>query len=114
MEEVLHANIFFFITGIAVIVFTFVSTIALYHLIKILKSVRRIVDRVEMGAETIVDDIEQLRTYVIEESFLSRFFRAALARKDVREDESRSRRTHPKAEKQDRKPKTELKIKHED
>ena len=73
MDEVLHANIFFFITGIAVIVFTLLLSVALYHLIKILKTVRRIADRVEEGTMTIADDIEQLRTYVVEESFLARF-----------------------------------------
>ncbi len=104
MSEVLQANIFFFITGIAVIVFTLLLSIALYHLIKILMAVRRIVDRIEEGTETIGDDIERLRTYVVEESFLSRFFKGA--RKGRDEEEPKTRR--PKSE---RKQKSELRIK---
>ncbi len=77
MNEVLHANIFFVITSIAVIVFTLLLSIALFHLIKILKTMRRIVDRIDEGTETIREDFEQLRTYVTEESFLARFFKAA-------------------------------------
>jgi hypothetical protein len=106
MSEVLQANIFFFITGIAVIVFTLLLSIALYHLIKILTAVRRIVDRIEEGTETISDDIERLRTYVMEESFLSRFFKGARQGRD--EEEPKTRRT-----KSERKPKTELRIKNE-
>lgn len=77
MNEVLHANIFFVITSVAVIVLTLLLSIALFHLIKILKTMRRIVDRIDEGTETIREDIEQLRTYVTEESFFARFFRAA-------------------------------------
>ncbi len=106
MSEVLQANIFFFITGIAVIVFSLLLSIALYHLIKILKAVRRIVDRVEAGTETITEDIDRLRTYIMEESFLSRFFRGA--RQEREEEEPKSRRG-----KTDRKSKSELRIKSE-
>jgi hypothetical protein len=114
MDEVLHANIFFFITGIAVIVFTLLLSVALYHLIKILKTVERIALRVEEGTMTIADDIEQLRTYVVEESFLARFLGGVLGRtKKSAKEESLSRRTPLRALKPERKAKTELKIKNE-
>ena len=109
MSEVLHANIFFFITGIAVIVFTFMLSIALFHLIKILKAVRRIIDRVEAGTATITEDIDRLRTYVVEESFLSRFFRGRS--RQTSEDEEKARPVSPKSDKSERKQKTELRIK---
>lgn len=109
MSEVLHANIFFLVTGIAVIVFTFLLCIALYHLIKILTVVRRIVDRVEAGTETITEDIERLRTYVVEESFLARFFKGA--RQAREEHESAARKS---AGKVDRKAKTEIRIKNQE
>jgi len=62
MTEILQANIFFFITSIAVIVFTVLLCLAVYQVIKILKTVRRIVDRVEEGTEVIAGDIENIRT----------------------------------------------------
>ncbi len=65
MDEVLHANIFFIITSIAVIVFSLLLCFALYYVIKILQSIRRIVDRIDAGSEMIVEDVEQLRSYVL-------------------------------------------------
>lgn len=71
MNEVLHANIFFFITSIAVVVFTLLLCFAVYQVIKILKSIRRIVDRIDEGSEMIADDMENLRAYVVEGSLVS-------------------------------------------
>lgn len=112
MSEILQSNIFFFVTGIAVIILTFLLSIALYHFIRILKAVRRIVDRVEAGTETIGEDIERFRTYIVEESFLSRFFRGGFSQKET--SEPRTRRAAPKMAKNERKPKTELRIKNEE
>lgn len=61
MTEVLHANIFFIITSIAVVLFTLLVCVLLYHLIKIVRAIRRIVDRVEAGSEVLADDIENIR-----------------------------------------------------
>ena len=71
MAEVLQANIFFFITSVAVIVFTALLCVALYYVIKILRAVRNIVDRVDTGSETIAEDISQLRSYLAEGSLIS-------------------------------------------
>ncbi len=61
MTEVLHANIFFVITSIAVVVLTLLVCVLLYHVIKIIKSVRRIVERVEAGSEVLAEDLEDIR-----------------------------------------------------
>lgn len=71
MTEVLHANIFFAITSVAVVVFTLLLCFAVYQVIKILKSIRRIVDRIEEGSEMIASDVDNLRTYVMEGSLVS-------------------------------------------
>ena len=71
MTEVLHANIFFAITSFAVIVFTLLLCFAVYQIIKILKSIRRIVERIDEGSEMIVDDMDSLRSYVMEGSLVS-------------------------------------------
>jgi hypothetical protein len=72
MSEVLHADIFFFITGIAVIVFSALLCVAMFHAIKALKSLRRILDKVEEGAEVITEDVRQVRAYFTEDGFLHR------------------------------------------
>jgi len=76
MSEVLQANIFFFITGIAVIVFTLLLCILLYHLIKIVKSIRRVMDRIEAGSEIIAEDMSHFRAYFTENSLFSQIIGA--------------------------------------
>lgn len=113
MSEVLHANIFFFITGIAVIVFTMLLCVALYHAIKILKSVRRVMDRIEAGSEVIAEDLQSFRAYFAEQSPFARFLRAILGeRRDRTAPKARPAATPKKAERKIAK--TELKITDED
>src|SRR6056297_2215702 len=71
MSEVLHANIFFVITSVAVVLFTVLLCYALYQVITILKSIRRIVDRIEEGSEMIAEDVENFRSFVMEGSLIS-------------------------------------------
>lgn len=71
MNEVLHANIFFVITSVAVVLCTLLVCVALYHAIRILQSIRRIVDRIDVGSEAIVEDVEQLRSYVLDGGLVS-------------------------------------------
>jgi hypothetical protein len=63
MTEVLHANVFFFVTGIAVIVISVILCILLYHFIRALKSIRRILGSIERGTEAISDDMQNIRSY---------------------------------------------------
>ena len=67
----LQANIFFFITSIAVVVFTVLVCVAVYYVIRILRTVGKIVERVDLGSETIAEDISQLRSYIAEGSLMS-------------------------------------------
>ncbi len=71
MTEVLHANIFFFITSIAVVLCTLLVCFAVYQVIKILKAVRRIVERIDEGSEMLAEDVDTFRSYVMEGSLVS-------------------------------------------
>lgn len=71
MTEILQANIFFFITAMAVVVFTTFLCVAVFYLIKILRSVKNITERIDQGSETIAEDIKQLREYIAEGSLIS-------------------------------------------
>jgi uncharacterized protein YoxC len=64
MGEVLQTNIFFFITAAAVIILTIFLSIICFHVIKITKSVRQIVERIEEGSEVLIDDIQHVREVV--------------------------------------------------
>ncbi len=70
MSEVLQTNVFFFITSVAVVAFTVLLCIVLYQVIKILGSVRNIVDRLEEGSEAVAYNLKQLRDHVSDMSFL--------------------------------------------
>lgn len=64
MGEILQTNLFFFITGSAVIIITVFLSIVLYHLIKAVRSVRRIIERIEAGSEVLADDLDHVRNVV--------------------------------------------------
>ena len=70
MSEVLQTNVFFFIASVAVVAFTVLLCIMLYQVIKILGSVRNIVDRLEEGSEAVAHNLKQLRDHVSDMSFL--------------------------------------------
>lgn len=58
----MQANIFFYIASAATVLFTIFLCILLYHVIKIVKAIRRIVARVDAGSEVLASDIEELRS----------------------------------------------------
>lgn len=64
MNEILHANIFFLIASIATVVFCILISVALYQLIKILKLVRQITERIEEASELVAEDVAHVREFV--------------------------------------------------
>lgn len=113
MTEVLQANIFFFVTGIAVIVFSSLLCVALYQLIRILKSVRRVMDRIEAGSEIIAEDLENVRSYFAEKGLFSRVIGAILGGAPSRH--GGDKRSSTSVKKSDRRTaRTELQIKDEE
>ncbi len=61
MGEVLLTNIFFFITAASVIVLTVFVSIAFFHVIKIIRSIRNIVERIDQGSEVLAEDLHAAR-----------------------------------------------------
>ncbi len=74
MNEILQANIFFIIASIATVCFCILVSIALYHVIKILQTVRSVLERIEAGSEVLAEDLAQFRSFFAEGGFVSRFF----------------------------------------
>ncbi len=108
MNEILQANIFFFITGIAVIVFSSLLCVALFHGIKAIKSLRRILDRIEEGTEVIAEDLGQMRAFFSSDGFVRKLLRGFLAsnpKSSGREEKSHTKKSEKK--------RTELEIKDE-
>lgn len=88
MAEVLQANVFFLITALAVTVFTVFLCVAMYFVIRILRSVRNITEKIELGSETIVEDVRQLRQYVAGGSLISQVLGLFVKSKRSRKRES--------------------------
>jgi predicted RNA-binding protein with PUA domain len=76
MSEVLQANVFFMITAVAVVVVTIFIAIALYQLIRIMRAVRDIVERVREGTDVIAEDVANVREGIV----TGRFFSAIMSR----------------------------------
>lgn len=74
MDEILHANIFFFIASAATIIFCILVSIALYQVIRILKILRSLMERIEAGSELIAEDVAQVRAFIKNGSLMSRIF----------------------------------------
>lgn len=74
MSEVLQANIFFLIASIATVVFCLLVTIILYQVLKVVKCIRRVVERIEMGSEQIAEDYSTLRSSLTQGSVVARVF----------------------------------------
>jgi uncharacterized protein YoxC len=69
MNDLIHADIFFFVTTIAVVVVGLVFTIALIYLIQILHRIRDVVGQVREETVLFREDVHQLRDSVRSEGF---------------------------------------------
>ncbi len=74
MDEVLHANIFFLIASIATVVFCVLISLILYHVLKITKSLRSIIEKIEAGSERIAEDVANVRQLVASGGIFSKIF----------------------------------------
>jgi Na+-transporting NADH:ubiquinone oxidoreductase subunit NqrC len=68
MQTLIHADIFFFITTIAVILVTLVAVIVLVYVVIILKDIRRLSRTIKQEGEEIIQDVHVFREEVKEEA----------------------------------------------
>ncbi len=61
METLIHADVFFFVTAIAVVVVGFVLAIGGVYLVLILRDVRYIVRQARTGSDQLSQDLHDLR-----------------------------------------------------
>jgi len=75
MNEILHANVFFVIASIATVIFSIIVSLVLYHVLKMVKSLRRIVERVEAASEQVADDVAHARDLLYNGGMIARVIR---------------------------------------
>ncbi len=64
MSEVLLANLFFIITGLAVLIVSGFVCVLCCYLIKVVRQARAILAKIETGTESLVDDMRALRDHI--------------------------------------------------
>jgi cell division protein FtsX len=69
MDTLIHADIFFFVTTIAVVVVTLLLAIVLIYLIKVLNRIKDIAEQVREETILFREDIHELRDSVKNETF---------------------------------------------
>lgn len=88
MDTLIHADIFFFVTTIAVVVVAAVFTVALFYLVAVLRQVRDIASEIKEEAKLMRADIGDARTRIKTEGFrlkhLFDFFSQVGARKEAK------------------------------
>jgi len=72
MNEILHANIFFVIASIATVVFSLLVCLILVQVYKLVKSLRRIIDRIELASEQVADDVAHARALLYNGGMIAR------------------------------------------
>lgn len=101
MNTLLQADIFFFITSIAVVVVAIALCIGLWHCIHILRDARHITGKMRQAADALYGDFEHLRSEVKDEGrrakFLVDFFLNAFFGKIIGKQKGSSRKK-PNAE----------------
>ena len=70
MQEFIKADIFFFITAIAVVLVTLGLMIALFYIIRILHNIRDVTERVDEGSKVLAEDLSELRGTIKREGFV--------------------------------------------
>lgn len=80
MNEILHANIFFIIASIATVIFCILLSLVLYHVLKIVRSIRSIVERIEAGSEVMAEDMTYMRNFVASGGMFSQLFQFIISK----------------------------------
>ena len=94
MEDFMKADIFFFITSLAVILITIGALVALFYLIEILRSVRDVSKRVDEGSKLFAEDLSAFRESVKARGFaLGQLFSFLQKRSRWFSRKSKTRRT---------------------
>lgn len=100
MNEILQANIFFFIASVATVIFLILISFILFHIIKIVKSIRSIVDKIEAGSEVLADDVSKLRSQIVNGGgFITKFISLFINNSGIFGGQERARRKRSSSKK---------------
>lgn len=84
MEEILNANIFFVIASVATIVVCVLICIILFHVIRILVSIRLMIKQIEVGRDMLKNDFANVRTAITKGGLISHLLGSFLGKSTSR------------------------------
>ncbi len=64
MEDIVKADIFFFIASVAMVILSILMATILYFVFKMVRTVQRIIDRIEAQSEEIAHDVNNFRSFM--------------------------------------------------
>ncbi len=74
MDTLIHADIFFFVTTIAVLVFLVLGSVAMVHLIGILNNVKYATRKMNTAIDNAQEEVDVLKSKIVESSIFSFIF----------------------------------------
>lgn len=93
MNNLIHADIFFFITTIIAVILGILFIFVLYYVISILRKFKQIAEKIKQESDNVAEDIENLRAKMKEDglkfSFLVGMFSKILKFRNLRKTSSR-------------------------
>jgi hypothetical protein len=98
MDSFLKADIFFFITSVAVILVTVVLLVLLYYVIRVMQNVRYISDKVREETDMIAHDIHAFRSNVKEHGFRLQYLLNLVKNRFMARAKGRTKRSRAHAE----------------
>ena len=69
MTTLIHADVFFFVTAVYIIIFTTFVVVATLYIISILNDIKHISKRLRTESDEVLEDIKVLREHIREEGF---------------------------------------------
>lgn len=75
MDTLLKADIFFFVTTIAVIVVLILLCVALVYLVGILKNIKNTARKINSGIDSAHEEIIDIKNRIVDDSFLNFIFK---------------------------------------
>jgi uncharacterized protein YoxC len=64
MEDIMKADIFFFIASIAMVTLSIFMAVILFFVLKAMRAVQRVIERIEAQSEEIANDVNNFRSFV--------------------------------------------------
>ncbi|MBI2577251.1 MAG: hypothetical protein HYV77_00195 [Candidatus Wildermuthbacteria bacterium] len=69
MDSIIQADIFFFITTVALVTLTVILAVALIYIVKILRNIKHVTDLAKKESLLLSEDFEQVRLKIRQEGF---------------------------------------------